>query len=103
MVEYIKYNPQPFTAEPLDKTYVGEYTSIKEAVNLPWEVIKLVISAWGQDEVEFWGMFVWYYYADFDYADISDTVIDNSELSYQSEKHTHELDKVEAPVALWHF
>lgn len=35
MVEYIKYNPQLFTAEPLDKTYVGEYTSIKEAVNLP--------------------------------------------------------------------
>lgn len=100
---YLNLNPQHSIKTPLEETEVSSYASIKEAVNESGEIIKLTLTAVGKDEVEFGGMFLTYYPEDYDFDNIANSNVDEFDApTYQSERLTHELDKVESDITLWH-
>jgi hypothetical protein len=56
-----------------------------ESINQPGELLQTTVIAKGTDRVELGGIFLGYYYYDFDYADIADHNVDTSEFTTNSE------------------
>lgn len=78
IMRYKNYDPLslPVRRDAIEEdTELALFASIKEALNIPANIIELTIASRGLDNVQFGSFYISYYLLDADYEDIENTNI----------------------------
>lgn len=81
---YKTYSPKRKILDEFN-TELAPYASIKMPINIPGEIIQIILTADDRDVIDFWGAFIWYVGVDYDFTDIGNTPVYEESITYAAE------------------